>query len=188
MNYELKRFLLLLLSLLLICSFAFAAPPVQAQTKICLYCGAETASDLCDQCHELAEAWTCISCGTRNLSDTCSQCGLERQASLEKQAADPRPQLAFPAVRFLAAAGDPASLLRLGQFYEKGIGVGKDIDQAVSCLRRAGEAGYAPAWIYLGRLYDAGVDMKQDPAEALNCYRKAADLGSPEGNWYIGSF
>ena len=46
MNYELKRFLLLLLSLLLICSFAFASPPVQAQTKICLYCGAETASDL----------------------------------------------------------------------------------------------------------------------------------------------
>ena len=159
MNCELKRILSLLLVLLFFCASAQAATPAQEPSRICLYCGAETTADVCDQCHELSIAWTCFDCGTRNLSDTCSSCGKEKHASLEQQAADPRPQVAFPAVRYLAAAGDPASLLRLGQFYEKGIGVGKDIDQAIACLRQAGEAGYAPAWVYLGRLYDAGIEM-----------------------------
>ena len=155
MNCELKRILSLLFVLLLLSAPALAAAPAQEPAGICLYCGAETTANVCGQCHELAVAWTCIECGTRNLSDTCRNCGMEKQTSLVQQAADPRPQLAFPAVRYLAAAGDPFSLFRLGQFYEKGLGVNKDIDQAVACLRSAGEAGYSPAWLYLGRLCDS---------------------------------
>ena len=140
MKNRMYRFLLFVLALILVSSAALAAAPAQAPTRICLYCGAETTTDVCGQCHELSVAWTCIECGTRNLSDACNKCGKEKQASLEQQAADPHPQVAYPAVRYLAASGDPASLLRLGQFYEKGIGVSKDIDQAIACLRRAGEA------------------------------------------------
>ena len=71
------RFLLLVLTLVLVSSVALAAAPAQAPARICLYCGAETTTDVCGQCHELSIAWTCIECGTRNLSDTCSKCGKE---------------------------------------------------------------------------------------------------------------
>ena len=60
MNCELKRLLSLLLVLLLFSVPALAAAPVQAPSGICLYCGAETATDVCDQCHELSIAWTCV--------------------------------------------------------------------------------------------------------------------------------
>ena len=186
MNIRIVKTLSLLFSLLLLCSFSLAEEA--ADTWICLSCGCDARGDVCEVCGEYQGAWICTGCGTRNLSAACRQCGKSREESLSEQASDPRPFAAYPAVRFLAASGDPASLLRLGRYYEKGIVVEQNTDQAVSCFRSAGEAGNPDAWIYLGRLYDAGVLVSRDYAEAMDCYQKAADLGSAEACWYLGSF
>ena len=155
MNCELKRFLLLLLSLLLLCSVSLAAGT--EETWICLKCGQESTGNACAVCNEPRGVWVCVECGTRNLSGTCRKCGKEKAASLALQAEDSRMLFAFPAVRSLAAAGDAVNMTRLGRYYEKGIGVQQDAEKTVSILRAAGETGYAPAWVYLGRLYDAGI-------------------------------
>ena len=181
-----KRILILLLSLLLLCLPALAE---QVQEPwICMNCGQECTAQYCSVCSETRGCWTCVACGTRNLSSACMNCGKEKNDSLAVQAADPRLVFAFPAIRCLAAAGDGASLVRLAECYEKGIGVDFNADKAVTCLRTAGEAGYSPAWCYLGKMYDDGGALIQDYALALECYQKAADLGNAEAMWYIGSF
>ena len=90
---------------------------------------------------------------------------------------------AWPAVSCLAATGDPENLVRLGRYYEKGLFVTRDDEQALRCYRDAAEAGYAQAWVYLGRLYDAGVMVKPDAAFALDCYRKASEMGNAQAYW-----
>ena len=66
-----KRFLSLLLALLLLFSAACAA---EEDTWICLTCGQDATGDTCAYCGETRDVWTCADCGTRNLSDTCSHC------------------------------------------------------------------------------------------------------------------
>ena len=95
---------------------------------------------------------------------------------------------AMPAELLILEAGDAESLFKLGRYYEKGLFVNRDDEQALRCYRDAAEAGYAQAWVYLGRLYDAGVIVKPDAVFALECYRKAADMGSAQAYWYLGSF
>ena len=142
MNYELKRFALLFLSLVLLSASALAAAPTpQEETWVCLKCGQESTGSLCVVCGETRGVWTCSNCGTRNLSDACMNCGTEKSASLTQEAEDPRMSAAFTAVHYLAAAGDPVYLTRLGRYYEKGIGVVQDSEKAVDCFRKAGSAG-----------------------------------------------
>ena len=144
MNVVLKRFLILMLALITACSAALADGA--ADVSVCLNCGQEFAGSYCSACSAPAGTWTCIACGTRNISGVCRNCGKEKTASLALQAEDSRLVFAFPAIRGLAAAGDPAALVRLAECYEQGIGVTSDISKAESCLRQAGEAGFAPAW------------------------------------------
>ena len=182
-----KRFLALVCALLLIGSFSLADGSVPG-SRICLVCGSPTDESECPVCGALRECWVCYDCLTKNLSDTCMVCRTEKRDSLACQAEDPRPLTAWPAVSHLAAEGDPENLLRLGRYYEKGIMVTQDTDQALALFRKAGEAGYAPAWLYLGKLYDGGIMVGQDFTAAMECYQKAADLGDAEAFWYIGSF
>ena len=157
-----KRFFLLFLSLVLLFSSALAATQQPEETWVCLKCGQESTGSVCVVCGETRGVWTCSNCGARNLSDACMNCGTEKTASLTQEADDSQMPAAFTAVHYLAAAGDPVYLTRLGRYYEKGIGVVQDSEKAVDCFRKAGSAGYAPGWLYLGRLYDAGVAVDQD--------------------------
>ena len=151
MNNLFKRFLVLVLFLLLSGSAALADSV--SDSSVCLNCGREFSGTACPACFETSGVWICMDCGTRNLSDVCMKCGKEKAASLALQAEDPRLLTAFTAVSSLASSGDPAALLRLGRYYELGVCVEKSPDKAVSCIRASGEAGYAPAWIHLGNLY-----------------------------------
>lgn len=113
----------------LLCLFLFCFSAVRAEEKqdswICLNCGRDTRGDCCEVCGSLRDAWICYTCGTRNLSSTCMNCGKTRDESLTLQASDPRPLTAYPAVRILAASGDSDALKRLGQYFEKGIEIGR---------------------------------------------------------------
>lgn len=58
-----------------------------------------------------------------------------------------------------------------------------DMDTAMTALKRAAEAGHAPAQVLLGSILD---DAEFD-AEALAWYRKAAEQGDPGGEFGVGS-
>ena len=146
-----KRTLALLWALLLLFPACLAE---DADPWICLSCGQEAQGVRC-ACGELRGAWYCVDCGRKNLSDTCAKCGKGRDLSIVMQSRDPRPAAAWPYVRYLAASGDAAALFQLGQYYEKGIIVEKDPEQALHCFRTAGEMGHVPAWLYLGKIYDS---------------------------------
>ena len=183
-----KKAIALFLAVLILGSFSLADDAVPGR-GVCLSCGSSAGgSDFCVTCGAPPDSWICYDCQTKNLSDACMKCGKTMEASLTAQAEDPRPLTAWPAVCWLAASGDPASLLKLGTYYDRGIMVAKDADQALGLFRKAGEAGYAPAWLYLGKLYDGGIMVSADAAAAMECYQKAADLGSAEACWYVGSF
>lgn len=65
----------------------------------------------------------------------------------------------------------------LGKCYEKGIGMKKDIDEAVNWYSRAAEAGYAPAQYAIGVCFEEGTGLEESTEEALNWFAAAAEQG-----------
>ena len=79
--------------------------------------------------------------------------------------------------------GNVEALFKLGDCYEKGLGVEKDLKEAVKWYRMAAEQGYARAQSVLGWYYVNG-RVTIDPKEAIKWYTKAAEqgyTGSPQG-------
>lgn len=72
-----------------------------------------------------------------------------------------------------AAKTIPMAMYLLGGMYEAGRGVDKNMEQALTYLTQAADAGYAPALCYLGDMYYEGRGVAQDYAKAIECYNKA---------------
>lgn len=75
-----------------------------------------------------------------------------------------------------AAAESAMAQYLLGAIYEAGKGVDKDINQALTYLRQAADAGYTPAICYLGDMYYEGRGVEQSYYEAVRYYNKAQAL------------
>ncbi len=56
-----------------------------------------------------------------------------------------------------------------------------DAPIALTWLRRAADAGFAPALVTLGDLHVEGRAVEANPATAAGFYRRAAEMGSPDG-------
>ena len=80
---------------------------------------------------------------------------------------------------FLAAAkeGHADSQFNLALMFERGIGVGKDEQEAVAWYSKAASQGNAAAQFNLGVLYENGRGTKIDFAKANEWYRKASAQG-----------
>ena len=80
---------------------------------------------------------------------------------------------------FLAAAkeGHVDSQFNLALMYERGIGVGKDEQEAVVWYGKAASQGNAAAQFNLGVLYENGRGTKMDFVKANEWYRKASVQG-----------
>jgi len=76
-----------------------------------------------------------------------------------------------------AAARDPAAQAMLGTFYERGIGVPRDVRAAAGWYLQAAQAGDRNAQNYLGVLYWKGRGVEQDRAQAVYWYTAAAEQG-----------
>ena len=109
-----KKLFLFILFLVLCSACLTGLSESAASPWLCLSCGNETTGESCPACGALRGQWYCDVCRIANLSDACLQCGKARDQMLAEQAEDPRPYFAWPAVRFLADSGLPASLFRLG--------------------------------------------------------------------------
>jgi TPR repeat protein len=68
--------------------------------------------------------------------------------------------------------------VQLGDAYDTGAGVKRDVTEAIKWYRRAAEQGNAEGQYSLGGKYDSGDGVAQDFAEALKWYRKAAEQGT----------
>lgn len=74
----------------------------------------------------------------------------------------------------LARQGYPLAECQVGYFYSEGLGVEKNLEQALYWTRRAAAHGDWDAQYNLGEYYEAGTGVPQDMAQARHWYRQAA--------------
>ena len=70
-------------------------------------------------------------------------------------------------------------LLNIAKGYELGIGMAKNLAQAVLIYSQAAEKGCAEAAYHLGELYEKGEGLPQDYKQAIDWYAKAVSLYNP---------
>jgi TPR repeat protein len=69
----------------------------------------------------------------------------------------------------------------LSGLYASGRGVRRSAREQFQWMRRASEAGFAPAWLRLGQYYEEGIGTEPSIGEAARCYRRAANAGDTGG-------
>lgn len=74
----------------------------------------------------------------------------------------------------------------LGFYYENGIGVLADYDEAFRLYQLAAKENLPEALNALGRCYELGTGVETDFAVAVEYYRAAADQGYPDANFNLG--
>jgi TPR repeat protein len=90
------------------------------------------------------------------------------------------PLKAVQLLHVVACNGDPESQQHLGQWYESGFCVTKDLPTAASYYRKAANQGHAYAQYRLGCCYQLGSGVDLDCLEAEKWFQMAAKQGSSE--------
>jgi localization factor PodJL len=75
---------------------------------------------------------------------------------------------------------------RIGNFYEKGVGVERDLDAAKTWYQLAAEQGNASAMHNLAVLFATEIDGKRDMASAARWFLAAAELGVKDSQVNLG--
>ena len=89
--------------------------------------------------------------------------------------------------RALAEQGNAKAQNILGWMYNYGLGVTKDLKEAVRWVRKAAEQGYVNGQVWLGVMYQHGEGVTRDYKEAVKWYRKAAMQGLAGAQWWLGT-
>lgn len=85
---------------------------------------------------------------------------------------------AFSLLRSEAEAGNSEAQCLMGNMYQLGLGVEKNISAAINWYLRASERGHAIAANNLGGIYLAGDDsIPRSPQQAEKWYSRARELG-----------
>ena len=88
--------------------------------------------------------------------------------------------------RLRAEHGDATAPVQLGDVYDTGAGVTRDVAEAIKWYRKAAEQGNAEGQYSLGGKYDSGDGVPQDYSQALKWYRKAAEQGHSTAEYNVG--
>jgi TPR repeat protein len=95
----------------------------------------------------------------------------------------------FKWLKKAADAGNVASFLRVGNAYQEGLGVDKDMDVAVQWYKKAAAKGVVNAMEILGYTYANGLHgTEEDYCEARKWYLDAAERDSVDASWNLGFF
>ena len=89
-------------------------------------------------------------------------------------------------LKLAAERNSAEAQLRLGDHYRSGLGVKKDLAEALKWYRFAAEKNSAGAQLRLGDHYRSGLGVKKDLAEAVKWYRLAAEKEYPEAQIRLG--
>jgi len=93
---------------------------------------------------------------------------------------------ALEKLRSAAQQGDIRAQLNLGEMYERGGFVARDLKEAVRWYQLAAQQGAVNAQLNLGKIYELGQGVAQDYKEALRWFQLAARQGSPNGQFNLG--
>ena len=93
---------------------------------------------------------------------------------------------AFEQAKARAEKGDVQAQYSLANYYERGVGVAKDKNEAVKWYRKAADQGYAQAQYQLGDYYFNGIGVAKDKNEAVKWWRKAAVQGFDSAQTMLG--
>lgn len=85
-----------------------------------------------------------------------------------------------------AKAGSLAAMVKVGEAYRTGNGIGQNYTEAFRWLSLASAKGSAKATRLLGEMYDSGNGVTKDRKEALRLYRSAAAKGEARAMWHVG--
>jgi hypothetical protein len=87
-----------------------------------------------------------------------------------------------------ANGGDAAAQVAVGESYQVGKGVPKDLQQAAAWYQKAADKKDIAGELHLAALYrDGGKGFARDMAQAAEWYRKAADQGEVEAQATMGT-
>jgi len=78
--------------------------------------------------------------------------------------------------------------MRLGVFYEKGLGVAQSDVKALQWLRKAAEKDHLVAQMFLANKLAEGRGVTQSYLEAAKWFKKAADQGNDDAQCNLGIF
>lgn len=87
-------------------------------------------------------------------------------------------QRAFARCLKEARVGDPAAQYQVALMYANGVGVGKNVDQAMTWTESAAKKGHVAAQYLLGIAYQGGLGVQRNTQLALTWLLKAAESGS----------
>lgn len=95
---------------------------------------------------------------------------------------------AFDRLMKAAAQGHVESQNEVGYMLMHGLGVKKNLKDAVAWFRKGASQGHSGSQNNLGILYlKGGPGIGQDDREALNWFRMAAEQGDPDGEFYLAN-
>ncbi|MEE9338214.1 MAG: tetratricopeptide repeat protein [Methylococcaceae bacterium] len=84
-----------------------------------------------------------------------------------------------------AAQGDKHAQVFLGYMYARGMGVSKDMSQAMFWFKKSANNGNVRAQTILGSLYSNGKHIPKDINQARYWYTKAANQGNKKAKKYL---
>jgi len=85
-----------------------------------------------------------------------------------------------------ALEGDARAQFYLSVLYGEGLGVERDLQQALTWLKSAAEGGMRTAQFYLGEHYRMGDWVERDEAEAARWWHLAAEAGMAKAQFKLG--
>ncbi len=74
-----------------------------------------------------------------------------------------------------------------GLYYEYGVDVEKNVEEAVKYYRLAADKGNSNAYLKLGLCYANGIGVERNEVEAARFFRLCAEKGNPLGQLELGS-
>lgn len=80
-----------------------------------------------------------------------------------------------------ATAGEHVAQFAVAQHYHQGLGVEKDVAQAVRWYTKAAEKNHIEAQVILGKIFESGEGLRQDFRKAAKWYDLAANIGKHAG-------
>jgi len=103
-----------------------------------------------------------------------------------KLATNPAQVTIFRSFKAKAEKGDAIAQFSLGNCYENGNGVAKNLDEAANWWRKAADHGHPNAQCKTGLCYESGIGVPRDFAQAISWYRKAAEQGHAGAQFNLG--
>lgn len=99
---------------------------------------------------------------------------------------DERYEEAVPYLQRAAKAGSGIAQAKLGNMYEKGLGVSKNYQIAMNMYKKAAESQEPAGLVGIGGLYENGLGVAKDGAKAFSYYKRAADMGNALAEFLTG--